>query len=246
MPCSIWRPREDLHKVCLHVFLDGRDTPPKSAEIYLRRLTDKIRPDSAVGHIASIIGRYYAMDRDHRWQRVKAAYDLLTQGQRRIPGREAAGAGLEAAYARDENDEFVKATAILPPDGKPVKMEDGDGVIFMNFRSDRARQLSAPVHRTRFRRVRARGDAAPGHLLHADRLQRRLRRVGGVPAGAHQERLRRIHLPTSACASCASRKPKNMPTSRSSSTAARKSPSPAKTACWCRRPTWPPTISSRK
>ena len=134
--------REGLSRVCLHVFLDGRDTPPKSAEIYLRRLTGKIE-QAGVGHIASMIGRYYAMDRDRRWQRVKSAYDLLTQGVAEFSA-ETPLAGLEAAYARDETDEFVKATAILPPDGKPVKMEDGDAVIFLNFRSDRARQLSRP------------------------------------------------------------------------------------------------------
>ncbi len=134
--------REGLSKVCLHVFLDGRDTPPKSAEIYLRRLTEKIE-QTGVGHIASMIGRYYAMDRDRRWQRVKSAYDLLTQGRAEFVA-ETPLAGLEAAYARDETDEFVKATAILPPDGKPVKMEDGDSVVFLNFRSDRARQLSRP------------------------------------------------------------------------------------------------------
>jgi 2,3-bisphosphoglycerate-independent phosphoglycerate mutase len=90
-----------------------------------------------------MIGRYYAMDRDRRWQRVKAAYDLLTQGRAEFMAENVL-AGLEAAYARGETDEFVKATAILPSDGKPVKMEDGDSVIFLNFRSDRARQLSRP------------------------------------------------------------------------------------------------------
>jgi 2,3-bisphosphoglycerate-independent phosphoglycerate mutase len=134
--------REGLSKVCLHVFVDGRDTPPKSADIYLRRLLDKISQVN-VGHIASMIGRYYAMDRDRRWQRVKAAYDLLTLGRAEFMAVDPL-AGLEAAYARGETDEFVKATAILPPDGKPVKMEDGDAVIFLNFRSDRARQLSRP------------------------------------------------------------------------------------------------------
>jgi 2,3-bisphosphoglycerate-independent phosphoglycerate mutase len=134
--------REGLRKVCLHVFLDGRDTPPKSAELYLHRLNKKIE-QTGVGHIASMIGRYYAMDRDRRWQRVKSAYDLLTQGRADFMAENAL-AGLEAAYARGETDEFVKATAILPPDGKAVKMEDGDAVIFLNFRSDRARQLSRP------------------------------------------------------------------------------------------------------
>ncbi len=134
--------REGLKKVCLHVFLDGRDTSPKSAEIYLRRLEAKIE-QTGVGHIATMIGRYYAMDRDRRWQRVQSAYDLLTQGRTEYRA-ETALAGLEAAYARGESDEFVKATAILPPDGKPVRMEDGDAVVFMNFRSDRARQISRP------------------------------------------------------------------------------------------------------
>jgi 2,3-bisphosphoglycerate-independent phosphoglycerate mutase len=134
--------REGLHKVCLHVFLDGRDTPPKSAEIYLHRLSEKIE-QAGVGHIASMIGRYFAMDRDRRWQRVQSAFDLLTQGRAEFMA-ETPLAGLEAAYARGESDEFVKATAILSPDGKPVKMEDGDSVIFLNFRSDRARQLSRP------------------------------------------------------------------------------------------------------
>src|SRR3569832_916396 len=134
--------REGLHKVCLHVFLDGRDTPPKSAEIYLRRLNEKIG-QTGVGHIASMIGRYFAMDRDRRWQRVKTTNDRQTQGRAEFMAENAL-TGLEAAYARGETDEFVKATAILPPDGKPVKMEDGDSVIFLNFRSDRARQLSRP------------------------------------------------------------------------------------------------------
>ncbi|MDA8129446.1 MAG: 2,3-bisphosphoglycerate-independent phosphoglycerate mutase [Betaproteobacteria bacterium] len=134
--------REGLHKVCLHVFLDGRDTPPKSAETYLRRLDEKIG-QTGVGRIASMIGRYYAMDRDRRWQRVKCAYDLLTQGRAEYTAENAL-AGLEAAYVRGETDEFVKATAIVPAGGAPVKMEDGDAVIFLNFRSDRARQLSRP------------------------------------------------------------------------------------------------------
>ena len=134
--------REDLHKVCLHVFTDGRDTAPKSAEVYLARLEDKIR-ETGIGHIASMIGRYYAMDRDRRWKRVQAAYDLLTTGKTEYTAPDAQ-AGLAMAYERGETDEFVKATAILPPDGRPVKMEDGDAVVFLNFRSDRARQLSRP------------------------------------------------------------------------------------------------------
>ncbi len=132
--------QEGVKQVYVHAFLDGRDTPPRSAQAYLVKLQDKI--DSLKGgRIASIIGRYFAMDRDHRWQRVKAAYDLLTLGRADYTAPNALE-GLEKAYARGENDEFVKATAIVPPGEAPVQMRDGDAIVFMNFRSDRARQLT--------------------------------------------------------------------------------------------------------
>jgi 2,3-bisphosphoglycerate-independent phosphoglycerate mutase len=127
-------------QVYLHMFLDGRDTPPKSAQAYLRKLQEKCDQLHA-GRIASIVGRYYAMDRDRRWQRVKVAYDLLTQGKAEFQAETAADA-LNMAYARDETDEFVKATAIVPRETAPVRMEDGDVVVVMNFRSDRARELT--------------------------------------------------------------------------------------------------------
>lgn len=132
--------RQGLRKVCLHVFLDGRDSPPKSADAYLRCLDDKI-DTLGVGRIASIVGRYYAMDRDRRWGRVKLAYDLLTLGRAEFQAKSAM-LGLENAYARDESDEFVKPTAIVPDGETPVRMQDGDAVIFMNFRSDRAREIT--------------------------------------------------------------------------------------------------------
>jgi 2,3-bisphosphoglycerate-independent phosphoglycerate mutase len=128
--------RSGVRQVYLHVFLDGRDTPPKSAGVYLQCLQDKI-DGLKIGKIATIVGRYYAMDRDHRWVRVKTAYDLLTQGKAEFSAKTAIE-GLQNAYAREETDEFVKATVI----GEPVKMQDGDGIIFMNFRSDRARELT--------------------------------------------------------------------------------------------------------
>lgn len=130
--------RAGIKDIYVHAFLDGRDTPPKNAEIYLQRLQDKIDALGA-GKIATIVGRYYAMDRDHRWLRVKAAYDLLTQGKAAFHASNAIE-GLRNAYAREETDEFVKATVI----GAPVRMKDGDGVVFMNFRSDRARELTRP------------------------------------------------------------------------------------------------------
>jgi 2,3-bisphosphoglycerate-independent phosphoglycerate mutase len=149
--------REGLRKVCLHVF-PGR---PRHAAEERRNLfapPERKIEQTGVGHIASMIGRYYAMDRDRRWQRVKSAYDLLTLGRAEFMA-ENPQAGLEAAYARGETDEFVKATAILPPDGKPVKMEDGDSVIFLNFPLRPCAPAVAAVHRARFRRVRTRGHA---------------------------------------------------------------------------------------
>ena len=129
-----------VEKIYLHAFLDGRDTPPKSAAAPLSRLQEKC-DQLGVGQIASIIGRYYAMDRDRRWVRVKEAYDLLTLGKAEFRATTALEA-LTAAYDRGESDEFVKATAVVPAGGEPARMTDGDVVVFMNFRSDRARELT--------------------------------------------------------------------------------------------------------
>jgi 2,3-bisphosphoglycerate-independent phosphoglycerate mutase len=123
-------------KIYLHAFLDGRDTPPRSAQSSIE-LLDATFAKLGKGRIASLIGRYFAMDRDNRWDRVSAAYNLIVDSVADYTA-DTALAGLEAAYARDENDEFVKATRI----GEAVKVEDGDAVIFMNFRADRARELS--------------------------------------------------------------------------------------------------------
>jgi len=129
-------------KVYLHAFLDGRDTPPKSAQQSLQSMEDTFR-DLGNGHIASIVGRYYAMDRDHRWPRVKAAYDLITHAQAEFEAGTAVE-GLEMAYQREETDEFVQPTCIVPPGAHRVKVEDGDVIVFMNYRSDRARQITRP------------------------------------------------------------------------------------------------------
>ncbi len=131
-----------VKRVYLHAFLDGRDTPPRSAAASIQAMEDRFR-EYGGGRFASIIGRYYAMDRDHRWPRIQAAYDLITQGK---AGFEAVDAitGLEMAYARGETDEFVKATRIVPEGEQPVRVEDGDVIVFMNYRSDRARQITRP------------------------------------------------------------------------------------------------------
>lgn len=126
--------------IYLHAFLDGRDTPPRSAKASLQKIQAHFDKTGS-GQIASVIGRYFAMDRDKRWDRVQQAYDLLTAGTAAYQADNALQA-LEQAYNRDENDEFVKATAILTAQGQPVKMQDGDALIFMNFRADRARQFS--------------------------------------------------------------------------------------------------------
>ena len=129
-----------LKKIYLHAFLDGRDTPPKSAAQSLQLLQEKCAA-LGVGQIASIVGRYYAMDRDNRWERVQPAYELLTQGLAEFTATNALG-GLELAYSRGESDEFIKATAIIPSGSQAVAMQDGDVVIFMNFRADRAREIT--------------------------------------------------------------------------------------------------------
>ncbi|MFT3928857.1 MAG: 2,3-bisphosphoglycerate-independent phosphoglycerate mutase [Spongiibacteraceae bacterium] len=127
-------------RVYVHAFLDGRDTPPRSAENSLRALSEKFE-QLHCGRIASIIGRYYAMDRDNRWDRVQLAYDLLTQMKAEYRADNAVDA-LRAAYERDENDEFVKATVIQRSGETDASINEGDAVIFMNFRADRAREIT--------------------------------------------------------------------------------------------------------
>lgn len=128
-------------RVYVHAFLDGRDMPPRSAEPSLRHL-DELLQRRGVGRIATISGRYFGMDRDNRWDRVERAYRLLTEGEAPFTSPTAL-AGLQAAYTRDEGDEFVQPTYIPGPQGAhDGVLEDNDAVVFMNFRADRARQLS--------------------------------------------------------------------------------------------------------
>lgn len=128
--------KQGAEHVYVHAFLDGRDTPPKSAESSIIKLNDCLAK-LGKGRIATMIGRYYAMDRDNRWERVQAAYDLIVDHKADYITEDAVSA-LQAAYERGESDEFVKATRI----GDIAPVEDGDAVIFMNFRADRARQLT--------------------------------------------------------------------------------------------------------
>ncbi len=133
--------REGLRpeQVCVHAFTDGRDTDPKSGVTYVRQFQEKAR-EVGVGRIVSIVGRYYAMDRDRRWDRTEKAYRLLVYGEGEVfddPVK-----ALEASYAEGVTDEFVKPRRIDYGDGYPTRVADGDAVIFHNFRADRARQLT--------------------------------------------------------------------------------------------------------
>jgi 2,3-bisphosphoglycerate-independent phosphoglycerate mutase len=123
-------------RIYLHAFLDGRDTAPRSAKASLEK-ADKVFAELGVGKTATLIGRYYAMDRDERWDRVQLAYELIANGASEYQV-ESAVEGLENSYAREENDEFMKPTVI----GDAVPLEDGDALIFMNFRADRAREIT--------------------------------------------------------------------------------------------------------
>lgn len=127
-------------RVYVHAILDGRDMPPRSAAPSLKLMEQQFKA-VGVGQIASIIGRFYAMDRDNRWERVEEAYNLLTLGESEYQAVDAEAA-LQMAYDRDEGDEFVKATAVVPEGESPVKIEDGDAVLFLNYRSDRMRELT--------------------------------------------------------------------------------------------------------
>lgn len=127
-------------KVYIHASLDGRDCPPRSAKPSLEKtqaLCDKL----GTGKIVSIIGRFFSMDRDNRWDRVEQAYRLMTEGHG-IHTATTALKGLEAAYSRNENDEFVQATAVVAEGETATAIEDGDAIISMNFRPDRAREIT--------------------------------------------------------------------------------------------------------
>jgi 2,3-bisphosphoglycerate-independent phosphoglycerate mutase len=131
---------QGVTQVAVHAFLDGRDTPPRSARASLEKLQAKC---AALGNarIATIGGRYYAMDRDQRWERVELAYNAIAEGESEFHATDALAA-LDAAYARGESDEFVKPTVIGSITDAGAGFADGDAVIYMNFRADRARQLT--------------------------------------------------------------------------------------------------------
>ena len=131
--------RQGVEKVYVHCFLDGRDTPPASGKEYVEALEAKMK-EIGIGEVASVSGRYYAMDRDNRWDRVERAYNALVKGEG--VQAESATAGIQASYDADKTDEFVEPMVIVK-DGAPVAtVKDGDSVIFFNFRPDRAREIT--------------------------------------------------------------------------------------------------------
>ena len=129
-----------VKRTCLHAFLDGRDTPPQSAQPSLQRF-ERLCAANAKSRVASIVGRYFAMDRNNNWDRIELAYRLLVDGEAKHQAQSAVTA-VEAAYARGETDEFVEPTTILDATGAGHRIESGDVVIFANFRADRARQIT--------------------------------------------------------------------------------------------------------
>ena len=128
--------KHNCENVYLHMFTDGRDCSQKSAKKYIQKLEDKIT-ELGVGEIASIIGRYFSLDRDNRWSRVRCAYELIAKGKAKFLAKTAIDA-IDLAYERGETDEFIQSTTI----NAPTKINKGDVMIFMNYRADRARQIT--------------------------------------------------------------------------------------------------------
>ncbi len=155
--------RENIASLYIHPFLDGRDTPPQSALPSLLALDNQCKR-FACGTIASLVGRYYAMDRDKRWDRIQKAYDLLITG---TSDRTATTAeeGLMLAYQAGETDEFVKPVSIHAPDKAPVTINDGDIIIFMNFRADRAREITQAIIEPSFNEFQRQKQITPGQFV---------------------------------------------------------------------------------
>ena len=134
--------RRDFEDVYVHCFLDGRDTPPASGESYILKLQDKMK-EKGIGKIATISGRFYAMDRDKRWQRVQKCYDAMVKGE----GNKVSSAikAIEDSYQKEVFDEFVEPTVICNGETPVAKIEENDSVIFFNFRPDRAREITRAI-----------------------------------------------------------------------------------------------------
>lgn len=134
--------KEGLKEVYIHAFMDGRDTDPKSGLGFVKTLEEALKTDAYTGELVSMIGRYYAMDRDKRWERVKEAYDLLVKGIG--AGTQDMIAAVQASYDEGVTDEFIHAVCRVDDVGQPVgRISDNDAVVFLNFRNDRAKELTS-------------------------------------------------------------------------------------------------------
>ena len=132
--------RRDFNNVYVHCFMDGRDTSPASGESFIQQLEDRMR-EKNVGKIATISGRYYAMDRHNNWDRIQKVYNLLVKGEgfKARSGLEA----IEESYQKETFDEYVQPTVIVNSNGEPIaRIKENDSVIFFNYRSDRAKELT--------------------------------------------------------------------------------------------------------
>jgi 2,3-bisphosphoglycerate-independent phosphoglycerate mutase len=135
--------REGVARCFVHAFMDGRDTPPRSGVEHMRALERRIE-ETGYGRVATVHGRYYAMDRDKRWDRVEQAYAAMVRGEGYRAGNGVMA--VESSHAHGETDEFVKPTVIVNAEGKPVgQLRDGDAVLFFNFRADRAREITRAI-----------------------------------------------------------------------------------------------------
>ena len=236
--------REGVRHVRIHALLDGRDTPPSSALGFVADLERRLAATHPDARIASVGGRYWAMDRDTRWERTERGYDAIVHGEGRHA--QSAVAAIEEAYARGETDEFVAPTVI---DGVDGLVRDGDPIVHANFRADRARQLTRALALRdfdAFDRVAERPPGAGGHVRRDDdRLRGRAAGRGGVPArGCPVARTGRS--PKRAGRSSTSPRPRSTRTSRTSSTAGSRRPTRERNGCSSRVPGSPPTTSSRR
>ncbi len=140
--------KKGLKKVFVHAILDGRDTPPKSALNYIEQLENKMK-EIGIGEIATISGRYYTMDRDNRWDRIEKAYATIVDGEgdKNLTAKKA----IEISYSEELTDEFIKPTTIIDNAGNPKGIiKNGDGVLFFNFRPDRAREITRAINDEKF------------------------------------------------------------------------------------------------
>lgn len=175
-----------VEKVCVHAFLDGRDTPPQSASPFLEQVEKACR-ELGVGQIATVSGRYYAMDRDKRWERIRKVYDCMTGGEAlEVPS---AAEGLAAAYGAGQTDEFVVPFRVAGVDGK---VEKGDSLIFFNFRPDRARELTHVFTDPEFAGFPRKETALPVHFVSMTEYEKGLQAEVAFPPEAIKDTLAEV------------------------------------------------------